>query len=272
MKNLFLQQRNSNTKDVVILFHGWAGGKENVKELAFEIFEKKKVNVYIPVLTGHECNDKKEFTAASHKDWLDDIDRAVANMVSEGYRVVAFGGYSMGGLLATIAAEAYSIPELILIAPSFYVRNKWIGFTPLVSLFVKSFPRRKAKSFPKHAQYFDDKYERTQKEVYLKNIWIKPGAELYRLQKIARKAYKRNLDVDITIFFSKADETVGERSRSFALPHVRKHRSITPLVIPEGNHQICNDTRFNKSVIKFITDHMLRRKLSTKHSLEYNSY
>jgi len=260
MEHLFLRTRNAKIKDVVILFHGWAGGIENVKELAFEIYDKFNVSVYVPVLTGHESDDPADFANATHKDWLSDIDAAVDYVKSEGYRITAFGGYSMGGLLATIAAEKYKISELVLIAPAFYVINQHIRWMPLLSKFIKAIPRLKTKEFPLYAKYYDTEYMKTQREVYNKYHWIKPAAALYRLQKIARKSYLRNRNLDITMFFSEADIVVGAKARVFAMSNITSHNSIHPLVLPEGNHQICNDTRFNTQVIKFITDHMFRAR------------
>jgi esterase/lipase len=232
---------NVKTNRTVILYHGWTGDVENVKELAFEIMDKQKVNVICPRLTGHN-GTADDFVAATAKDWIRDAKRTYEEAIKEGHDIVGIGGLSMGALLATIVADEFGIRTIILASPAFYNRDKMIFFTPFVSLFIKKIKLRKPNEFMENSHFTDKDYVKNQTEVYNRYIWIKPGAELLKIQRIARRKYKEIFGNAVVAIYSLEDEAVGNRSWEF-MKTANRTLDLRVAVLKTGNHELFNDFR-----------------------------
>ena len=244
------------TKKTVILFHGWTGGKENVMELALELKEKSRVNVFIPSLTGHgKETSKKLFLKATSHDWLNDAEKAYEYCVKESLEVIAVGGISMGSLLAIHTANKYKITSLMLVSPALFNKNKLIYLTPIASFFLDAIKLKTPREFRPWSYYEDEDYLEVQKEVFKKYVWIKPAAELLKLQIKARKTLKA-LDINrLWVVMSEQDETCPlKQNISFIRKHTSPKISKNIKIMTAGNHEILNDIRVEKEVCDFITN------------------
>lgn len=122
----------------VVLFHGFNDSPQSMKSPAAAL-HAAGWTVYAPLLPGHG-RSPRDFAAAYADDWISAARRAVSDALAR-HDVVAVGGLSLGGALATIvAAEESRVVAAVLFAP-FLVHSRRLGAIaatwPLLSLGMK---------------------------------------------------------------------------------------------------------------------------------------
>lgn len=108
----------------VVLMHGYNDSPQSMRSPA-EALQAAGWTVYVPLLPGHG-RSLRAFAASGADAWINAARSAVAEAQLR-HRVVAVGGLSMGGALATIiAAEQPTIAAAVLFAP-FLVYSRRLG-------------------------------------------------------------------------------------------------------------------------------------------------
>ena len=182
----------------VIIYHGYLGSPDDVFCLAKE-YNRRGYTVFVPRLPGHGTSGN-DFMSVSGRDWL----RKAFDTYTEingRYKKIILAGFSMGGLLAIIAASVFSPDALVLIAPA--VTNKRrvkIHLAPFMMLFAKKIKRKK-KEEVKNA--FED-YLR--KEYWMFD-WPAAAYSILRMQKEALNRLKL-IKCRTFILLSESDRTV----------------------------------------------------------------
>lgn len=125
-------------KRAVVLFHGFNDSPQSMRSPATAL-HAAGWTVYVPLLPGHG-RSPQAFAAAYADEWIDAA-RSTVSGALERHEVVAVGGLSLGGALATIvAAEQPRIAAAVLFAP-FLVHSQRLGaiaaIWPLLSLGMK---------------------------------------------------------------------------------------------------------------------------------------
>jgi carboxylesterase len=190
----------SGGETAVILFHGWTGYPGELHYLGYRLHDAG-FTVSIPRLPGHgTCGE--DLLQTSRHDWLrHSVDHFLdlKNSFAEVYLV----GFSMGGLIATILAAQFRVNKLVLIAPAFEAATRFLCLTPLVQIFL---PRIKLR----YEEESDDPDLHYIAREYRSWSWIKPAAELYRLQKTANR-YLKFVYSSLFTIASRGDRTVPVR-------------------------------------------------------------
>ena len=173
------------TGQAVLLLHGWAGMPESVAPLG-EAISDAGFLVFAPLLTGHGCDDPRDFLDATLEDWLSDAEKAYMAL-RDRYEVVHVAGISMGALLAMHLAQKFCCRSLILQAPAIENKNKAILLSPILRIF-----RYKKKRNPSAAPEASkgpvaDKLDH---DVYKAYTWFGPAYQLLRAQGLIKKYFR----------------------------------------------------------------------------------
>lgn len=83
----------------VILLHAYTGTPNDVRQLG-RYLNKENYSVLMPLLSGHGTDNAETILTASPTDWVYDIEKNIAEMVTEGFSEIAVFGLSLGGVLA----------------------------------------------------------------------------------------------------------------------------------------------------------------------------
>lgn len=106
-----------NFKKAVLIIHGFAGGTYDQEPLFFRLQSESKFDVYNFTLPGHITNLS---TNVEYHDWIHAVDKRIDKLISIGYKDIYVIGHSMGGVLATYAANKYKqVKKVVLVAPAF---------------------------------------------------------------------------------------------------------------------------------------------------------
>ncbi len=104
-------------RKAILIIHGFAGGTYDQEPLLYHLQPMLKFDVYTFTLPGHRTNLSSNVT---YQDWIDSVDNKINYLKSKGYKQIYLLGHSMGGLLATIAANKHKeVKKLVLVAPAF---------------------------------------------------------------------------------------------------------------------------------------------------------
>jgi carboxylesterase len=99
----------------ILLLHGGGDTPQTLRYLA-EYLYSRGYNVRVPLLPGHG-RTLQDFSRVAADEWIETT-RAAYRELTQVHRWVGVGGLSMGGALAArLAAEAKSLPALVLLAP-----------------------------------------------------------------------------------------------------------------------------------------------------------
>ena len=99
----------------ILLLHGGGDTPQTLRYLA-EYLYSRGYNVRVPLLPGHG-RTLQDFSRVAADEWFETT-RAAYRELTQAHRWVGVGGLSMGGALAArLAAEAKSLPALVLLAP-----------------------------------------------------------------------------------------------------------------------------------------------------------
>ncbi len=92
----------------VILFHAYTGDVNDVILLAKRIHQEG-YTVYCPHYSGHDGNDIDEFLSKTPNHWWKESQEAIEFLRKQGCEKVYAFGISMGGIMATLAAEKHFV-------------------------------------------------------------------------------------------------------------------------------------------------------------------
>lgn len=213
----------------ILLIHGFTGYPGDMIYLA-EQLHAEGYTVRVPRLPGHGT-DAGDFLSSNWKDWLR---RAIDEYLelAARYQTVYVGGLSMGGVLAAIIASCYPVKRVLLYAPAFKVRNKFIAVSGLIGLFWK---RVRSGS---HEYYHEPDKEYISTE-YWDYLWPSQSWGLYRLMRVARKRLGKVRGEVLTII-SEADETVPPSVAQLVEKQIDAARLET-VVLTKSAHPVTRD-------------------------------
>ncbi len=121
----------------VLGLHGF-GGYPGELALPASRLKERGLTVHIPRLPGHGTS-ARDFDRTGARDWLTAAEQAYIELASS-YEQVHIMGHSMGGLLALIIAERYTVDRLVLMAPALSMNSRLFRFAPLLRLFRHHIP------------------------------------------------------------------------------------------------------------------------------------
>ncbi len=120
----FYLKRSDSTK-IAVLFHGLTDSAYFLKDIAFTLYQSG-YTVLVPLLSGHGTKPEDLHTVR-YTDWIQDVEETLELAKSLSHEKVLVGGFSMGGVLATHAAQIVkwkeAIEGLILFGPAFQIKN-----------------------------------------------------------------------------------------------------------------------------------------------------
>lgn len=103
-------------RKAILIIHGFAGGTYDEEELANYLELNKNFDVYQFTLPGHNMN----LSRVKYNEWINESEKQVKWLISNGYGNIYLIGHSMGGVIATYLATKYrEVKKLVLAAPAF---------------------------------------------------------------------------------------------------------------------------------------------------------
>lgn len=104
-------------KKAILMIHGFVGGSYDFDNFHNELQLQKKFDVFTFTLPAH---DKVIVKDVEFKEWLDESQKQIEYIISNGYKEIYLIGHSMGGVIATHLASIYpQVKKLVLAAPAF---------------------------------------------------------------------------------------------------------------------------------------------------------
>ena len=185
-------------ENAVIIYHGYLGSPDDVITLA-EHLNREGFTVFVPRLPGHGTSGN-DFMTTGGRDWLRRAFDSCAEINGK-YKNTIIAGFSMGGLLAIIAASVFRPDGLVLVAPA--VTNKRrlkIHLAPLMMLFKKRIRRNKKSEA-------ESSFDRFLEKEYWSYDWPAAAWSILRMQKEAVKRL-RQIRCRTFLLISEADNTV----------------------------------------------------------------
>jgi len=213
----------------ILMLHGFTGTPCELYQLG-EKLNKSGFTVSIPRLPGHGTN-AKDFLQTGWRDWLR---RAFDSYIELKYRckIVNIVGLSMGALLGIIIAANFEVPKLVLAAPALKVNDRRLGLTPLFSF---------AGYLPKNSILPEYEYDGLNKiaDEYWNKLWIKPAADFYKIQRLAKRELKK-IESEIFAIFSKNDRTVPISTKEILESNIPQER-LKILILEKSSHVVTSD-------------------------------
>lgn len=211
----------------VLLLHGFTGSPHDLAYLAQKLFDEG-FTVSVPRLPGHGTNHK-DFLNSTWEDWVRRSIDAYLDLTVFCKKISVIG-LSMGALLATVVASRLKTEKVVLAAPAFKVTDWRLKFTPFMSLFVQY----KEKETP----VFEDPSLNKLAQEYWNKVFIKPAAQLYKLQKIAIKSLEM-VDSPTLVIVTQKDNTVPLSVLDIIREHLKSE--FKTVVLEKSAHPVTND-------------------------------
>jgi carboxylesterase len=125
----------------IILVHGWSSTAYEVRRLG-KFLNEKGYTVCGPMLKGHGTKPE-DLEKVKWEDWLDDLEKAYAEMKKEAGKIY-IGGTSIGACLAILLAQRKKdIAGIILMATPFKIRlEKLMVFLAKLTVNIKPFNKK----------------------------------------------------------------------------------------------------------------------------------
>jgi carboxylesterase len=215
--------------EAVLVIHGFTGRTSEMSFLA-EHLNGLGYTVSVPRLPGHGTNGK-DFLQSDRHQWLRHVVDSYLELRAR-YNRVYVVGLSMGGVLAVLLASTMSPDALALCAPALRIRKRNIVLTPLLSPFVARF----------RVPYEPDSDDPVEQELQLEYYayqWVRPGAELYRLMKQARRRLAEVTAPTLTVV-SESDTMVPPDVAAYVESRICA-RDTRRLELTDSNHIVIND-------------------------------
>jgi Esterase/lipase len=213
-----------SAKDAVLLCHGFTGFPGELSAVG-EALAGIGIASYAPRYPGHGT-DRSDFFASGAEDWFRRALDSYLELAAE-YETVHVLGHSMGGLIATLIAERFGAPKLVLLAPAFKV-NSPLALTPFLSLFTPAMrrPRANEETDPVRKILFPE---------YWKDDLVSGAAQLLKLQRAASRTLPR-LRSETLVITGDADETVPPSIVGLIEKRATEAASLSFKTIEGGGH------------------------------------
>jgi len=186
--------------------------------------------VSAPRLPGHGT-DGDDYVSARGEDWIRRAADALFELAGRCARVHLVG-FSLGGVLALILAARYAIRSLVLLAPAVTNTNRQILLTPVLRPFVKRLPG----NVDLEGQDPDDPDIRYLAEEYWAWKWVGPAAELFRLQRRAKRAAGK-VKAETLLIVSKGDTAVPVKVKRLLEKRLGSRLEKT-VILDESKHTL----------------------------------
>ncbi|MGQ9630535.1 MAG: alpha/beta hydrolase [bacterium] len=213
----------------VLAIHGYTGSPHDMAYLAGRLNEAG-FTVSVPRLPGHGTNCR-DFLQSGWRDWLRACVDAYLNLSSR-FPKVYLTGLSMGGVLAIILAAKFKPRRIALAAPALKTSDWRIRITPILKFFVKKIERAEKEDFG------DEELNFLARE-YWDFDWPSKAADLYHLQKIARR-YLPEIASDTLTIVSRKDRMVPLCVADIIENSIRAKRKKR-LILEWSPHVVVND-------------------------------
>ena len=243
----------------VLLIHGFSAKITCISNL-IEPLESLGIPVKVPILTGHGQTSPKSLQDVRWQDWVNDVQAALQELLTEVNQVIVVG-HSMGGLLALyLAAECpANIDSLVLAAAAVDIKTPlapghWLSW--LAPLYAKVV-RRKALP-PIYA-------DPTLDEIDIKYDWV-PTKAIITLFTFARLVRTRLPEVKVPtlIMQSRNDTTVPPKSAEVIYQSIKTAAEQKQIVwFDQTEHEMfcdCEKASTIAAVVDFVSDRMALRE------------
>lgn len=216
-------------EEAVLILHGYTGITDELSYFAHRL-HSAGFTVALPRLPGHGT-DGSDFLTTRAEDWYRKALDTYLDLKGR-FRTVHWVGLSMGALLAILGMSQFRSGKLVLAAPALQVFDRRLFLTPLLRLLVHRMVKKdyRFEGPPEQAPIA---------EAYWKYNWPLQAAELYRLQRYA----KRHLSLlrgKVLVLLGGKDDTVPPSVLEL-LKRRSHHCDVDSLTFPESGHVVLND-------------------------------
>lgn len=216
-------------EEAVLVIHGYTGITDELSFFA-RCLNKAGFTVALPRLPGHGT-DGSDFLFTRAEDWYRKVLDTYLDLKGS-FKTVHWVGLSMGALLAILGMSQFASGKLVLIAPALQVFDRRLFLTPLLRWVVHRMQKKEYhfEGPPEHAPIADS---------YWRYDWPAQAAELYQLQRYARKRLAL-LSGNILVLLGGKDDTVPPT----VLDEIKKKAfncTVDSITFPESGHVVLND-------------------------------
>lgn len=220
----------------VLGLHGFTGYPGELS-LPASVLHKAGFSVFIPRLPGHGTSGK-DFNTTTHRDWIRSAVETY-EALNAVYDHVYLLGHSMGGLLALLLAESFSVEKIVLFAPAVCIRAKGVALLPFLSYFLKRIPIEWEPD--EKVVFFDERDPEDDKflgEEYWSWMYLKRVRNLLQLRRRCIKDLKK-VSASTLVVTGGKDPTVSENSGEWIGDRIQG--KIRHIHLPEAGHLIPYD-------------------------------
>jgi carboxylesterase len=214
--------------EAVLLIHGFSGYPGELGAIARGLAAAGYA-VAAPRLPGHGTS-RRDFLQVAAEDWARHAYDAYLDLKAE-YDTVHVGGHSMGALLAAAIAASFGAPKLILMAPAFELSVRFMGLTPLASLFLRVLKANRPLS---SADAADPTRAALQPE-YWADVMVSPAGELQRLRGRCRRAL-RDVRSRVLVVAGAEDRTVPVGVVDYVERTAANAAAVESRILPGAGH------------------------------------
>ncbi len=245
----------SDATHAVLGLHGF-GGYAGELALPVGLLTNRGFAAYVPRLPGHGTN-QDDFDLSTGNDWYTTAREAYIDL-SNRYETVSVIGHSLGGTLALLLAEEFSIGKMVLLAPAIELKSWIFPFVGILRLFKHRIPIpwKADPSVP----FFDER-DPDDDEFLGNEYWgclnVKQINQLRLLQKRAHRALK-DVSGELLVITGGKDLSVPQSVGELLVTRTSAHTKV--LHLPDASHLIPYDPdsasrdKAMSSMIEFFCD------------------
>jgi len=217
-------------KPGILLIHGFTGSPYELRYLG-TFLANQGYTVSIPRLPGHGTNGQ-DFLLCRWEDWYRKVVDSYLDLKQQTEEVYCVG-LSMGGVLTLLLASQFPIKKIMVAAPALEVFDKNIMFTPFIAPLLPAIQKEFI------ADPDDPPELQNLRERYQSQVWIKPGAELWKLIRVTRKGLP-SIRAKTLVIVSEKDGTVPTSVTS-RIQQALGDNQVKTLILQNSSHLItCN--------------------------------
>lgn len=230
-KVLWANKPGQKTDYAIIYLHGFSATNYELRPVPENLGKSLDANVYLSRLTGHGLGGAA-LGEATAKDWLNDMQEALAIGDEIGEKTIVIG-MSSGGTLATLALQdpelKHKIDGVVFISPNFRIADPKARMLtwPAARYWLPWFLGKELKWEPQNelqGKYWTTEYP------------TKALFPLAALVKDARQFDYSDFDVPALFYFSAADEVVDERqSARVQAEWGKRSAKLSPTLTPKDD-------------------------------------
>lgn len=206
----------SGTRWAVLLLHGFTAGPQSVQPWA-EALAEAGATVYLPLLSGHGTT-VADLAHTSAGQWRRDVQRAVDELLTQGFDKLAVAGLSMGGTLALDAASHRPVDATLVVNPALSFKTLDRLGVSLSPLFDRMIPTVGPLAGDVHKPgVAEEAYDRT------------PVAAVQELGKLFRTTRRQlgTIASPVTLYWSTRDHIVPSSSARILRQAIKPHLLTT---------------------------------------------